>query len=90
MQFNYSGERFADLQMLRYKLPGFELLTAQQKAYIYYLAEATLWGRDITFDQYGRYNLLIRKTLEELLGVIKAENDTSDDAKALTIYLKRV
>ena len=50
MQFNYSGERFADLQMLRYKLPGFELLTAQQKAYIYYLAEATLWGRDITFD----------------------------------------
>ena len=90
MQFNYSGERFADLQMLRYKLPGFELLTAQQKAYIYYLVEATLWGRDITFDQYGRYNLLIRKTLEELLGVIKAENDTSDDAKALTIYLKRV
>lgn len=90
MQFNYSGERFADLQMLRYKLPGFELLTAQQKAYIYYLAEATLWGRDITFDQYGRYNLLIRKTLEELLGVIKVENDTSDDAKALTIYLKRV
>lgn len=90
MQFNYSGERFADLQMLRYKLPGFELLTAQQKAYIYNLAEATLWGRDITFDQYGRYNLLIRKTLEELLGVIKAENDTSDDAKALTIYLKRV
>ena len=90
MQFNYSGERFADLQMLRYKLPGFELLTAQQKAYIYYLAEATLWGRDITFDQYGRYNLLIRKTLEELLSVIKAENDTSDDAKALTIYLKRV
>ncbi|MCI6491401.1 MAG: dipeptidyl peptidase 3 [Prevotella sp.] len=90
MQFNYSGERFADLQMLRYKLPGFELLTAQQKAYIYYLAEATLWGRDITFDQYGRYNLLIRKTLEELLGVIRAENDTSDDAKALTIYLKRV
>lgn len=90
MQFNYSGERFADLQMLRYKLPGFELLTAQQKAYIYYLAEATLWGRDITFDQYGRYNLLIRKTLEELLGVIKAEDDTSDDAKALTIYLKRV
>ena len=90
MQFNYSGERFADLQMLRYKLPGFELLTAQQKAYIYYLAEATLWGRDITFDQYGRYNLLIRKTLEELLGVIKAENDTADDAKALTIYLKRV
>ena len=90
MQFNYSGERFADLQMLRYKLPGFELLTAQQKAYIYYLAEATLWGRDITFDQYGKYNLLIRKTLEELLGVIRAENDTSDDAKALTIYLKRV
>ena len=49
--FKYTDERFADLQMLRYQLPGFEKLSAQQKAYIYYLAEATLWGRDITFDQ---------------------------------------
>ena len=64
--FQYSGERFADLQMLRYQLPGFEALTPKQKTYIYYLAEATLWGRDIIYDQWGRYNLLIRKTLEAI------------------------
>lgn len=62
--FQYSGERFADIQMLRYELPGFKELSPRQKAYVYYLAEATLWGRDITFDQFGKYNLLIRKTLE--------------------------
>lgn len=90
MQFQYSGERFADLQMLRYKLPGFEELTARQKAYVYYLSEATLWGRDITFDQYGRYNLLIRKTLEEVFRLLKADNDTSPEAEALVTYLKRV
>lgn len=90
MQFQYSGERFADLQMLRYKLPGFEELTARQKAYVYYLSEATLWGRDITFDQYGRYNLLIRKTLEEVFRLLKSDNDTSPEAEALVTYLKRV
>lgn len=90
MQFQYSGERFADLQMLRYQLPGFEQLTARQKGYIYYLAEATLWGRDITFDQYGRYNLLIRKTLEAIIQSTSYEQAAGADKDALKTYLKRV
>lgn len=90
MQFQYSGERFADLQMLRYQLPGFEQLTARQKGYIYYLAEATLWGRDITFDQYGRYNLLIRKTLEAIIQSPSYEQATGADKDVLKTYLKRV
>lgn len=66
--FEYStNERFADVQLLRYRLNGFEELTLQQKKYIYYLSEATLWGRDITFDQFGRYNLEIRRLLERSL-----------------------
>ena len=64
--FRYVDERFADLQMLRYRLNGFEELSIQQKRLIYYLSEAALYGRDITFDQYGKYNLLIRKMLEEV------------------------
>ena len=89
--------RFADIQMLRYNLPGFEALTSSQKAYIYYLSEATLWGRDITFDQFGKYNLLIRRTLEAIY-TSKLQNtkqasegskDSADDA-ALETYLKRV
>lgn len=94
MDFKYNDERFADIQMLRYQLPDFESLTARQKAYIYYLSEATLWGRDITFDQNGRYNLLIRKTLEAILCTYgkKTEDgyDTSDIKPELIEYLKRV
>ena len=60
----YSDEKFADIQMLRYRLNGFEQLTLQQKKYIYYLSLATLCGRDITTDQYGKYNIKIRKLLE--------------------------
>ena len=94
MEFKYNDERFADIQMLRYQLPDFESLTARQKAYIYYLSEATLWGRDITFDQNGRYNLLIRKTLEAILRTYgkKTEEgyDTSDIKPELIEYLKRV
>lgn len=92
MQFQYSGERFADLQMLRYQLPGFEELTAQQKAYIYYLSEATLWGRDITFDQYGRYNLLIRKTFEAIVTSpsFTGRDEADREGHALLTYLKRV
>lgn len=95
----YSGERFADIQMLRYDLPGFDELTPKQKAYMYYLSEATLWGRDIIFDQWGRYNLLIRKTLEAIYnymyareenGRITERDDLSEDDKALTEYLKRL
>lgn len=94
MEFKYNDERFADIQMLRYQLPDFESLTARQKAYIFYLSEATLWGRDITFDQNGRYNLLIRKTLEAILSTYgkKTEDgyDTSDIKPELIEYLKRV
>lgn len=87
--FNYSDERFADLQLLRYRLNGFESLTAQQKQLVYYLSEATLWGRDITFDQFGKYNLRIRKMLEVVFARYHG-NRESEDFKALEIYLKRV
>ena len=63
VDFNYQSERFADVQLLRYRLNGFEKLSLQQKKLVFYLAKATLFGRDITFDQYGKYNLRIRKTL---------------------------
>ena len=89
MEFNYSGERFADIQMLRYQLPGFEQLSASQKAYIYYLSEAALWGRDIIYDQNGRYNLLIRKTLEAVFSNGEIDTNT-DDGSAFMEYLKRV
>lgn len=92
MGFKYTDERFADIQMLRYQLPGFEELSAKQKAYVYYLSEATLWGRDITFDQYGKYNLLIRKTLEAIFTekLQGKEESLSEDGKELVVYLKRV
>ena len=64
MGFVYQDERFADLQLLRYRLNGFDELSLRQKKLIYYLSKATLFGRDITFDQYGKYNLRIRKMLE--------------------------
>ena len=87
--FNYSDERFADLQLLRYRLNGFESLTPQQKELVYYLSEATLWGRDITFDQFGKYNLRIRKMLEVVFTRFHGDRE-SIDFKALEVYLKRV
>ena len=88
-QFNYSDERFADLQLLRYRLNGFENLSLSQQLYIFYLAKATLMGRDITFDQQGRYNLRIRKTLEAIYK--KYDGDRGgDEFHALEVYLKRV
>ena len=87
--FIYTDERFADLQMLRYKLPQFEKLSLQQKKYIYYLSQATLCGRDITTDQFGKYNLRIRKTLETLYTEFKASADEENFEK-LALYLKRV
>ena len=87
--FNYSDERFADLQLLRYRLNGFESLTPQQKELVYYLSEATLWGRDITFDQFGKYNLHIRKMLEVVFTRFHGDRE-SIDFKALEVYLKRV
>ena len=82
-------ERFADIQMLRYELKGFEQLSLQQKMYIYCLAKATLMGRDITFDQQGRYNLRIRKTLEAVYRNYEGDRESAD-FKALEVYLKRV
>jgi dipeptidyl-peptidase-3 len=87
--FNYCDERFADLQMLRYRLNGFERLTLQQKKLVFYLAKATLYGRDITFDQFGKYNLRIRKTLEVIYNDLCIPRNTCD-FQALQIYLKRV
>lgn len=87
--FSYSDERFADLQLLRYQLPGFEQLSLRQKQYVYALSQATLYGRDITFDQFGKYNLRIRKMLEAIYTASSIAHDT-DDFKALEIYLKRV
>ena len=87
--FEYSGERFADLQMLRYRLNGFDNLSLRQKLYIYYLAQATLSGRDITTDQFCRFNLKIRKTLEAVYVNFKGDRESADFA-GLTVYLKRV
>ena len=88
-KFSYSDESFADIQMLRYQLKGFEDLSLQQKKLIYYLSEATLYGRDITFDQFGKYNLIIRKTLEAILLSYKGDREC-EQFKALEVYLKRV
>ena len=88
-QFRYTDERFADIQMLRYRLDGFEALTMRQKLYIYYLAKATLCGRDITTDQFGRYNLRIRKVLEAIYERYEGDRTTAE-YKALETYLKRV
>ena len=87
--FNFSDERFADLQMLRYRLNGFEKLTLNQKRLVYFLVKATLYGRDITFDQFGKHNLRIRKTLEVIYSDLRIPRD-NDDFRALQVYLKRV
>lgn len=87
--FNYSDTRFADIQMLRYRLGGFDKLSARQKELIYYLSEATLYGRDITFDQFGAYNLKIRKTLEAVF-VSEAVDHGTEQFGELAVYLKRV
>lgn len=94
--FRYSDERFADIQMLRYRLNDFDSLTLRQKLLVYYLSEATLWGRDITFDQFGASNLKLRKTLEAIFKHIKGkkeetqEKENSADELAFVEYLKRV
>ncbi len=98
---NYSDEKFADIQMLRYRLNGFEQLSLNQKQYVYCLAKATLCGRDITTDQFGRYNLKIRKLLEALYLIYKeqpealglqelSQEQDQEQFEAMTVYLKRV
>lgn len=81
--------RFADIQMLRYRLDGFDKLPLNSKKLIYCLSEATLWGRDITFDQFGKYNLKIRKTLEAVFLSYKGDR-LDKEFLALTEYLNRV
>lgn len=98
---NYSDEKFADIQMLRYRLNGFEQLSLNQKQYVYCLAKATLCGRDITTEQFGRYNLKIRKLLEALYLIYKeqpeilglqglSQEQEQEQFDAMTVYLKRV
>ena len=87
--FKYADEQFADIQMLRYKVEGFDRLTLRQKTYIYYLQEAALLGRDILFDQNGRYNLRIRRMLESVYTGYAGDRGCAD-FQALTTYLKRV
>lgn len=87
--FKYTDEQFADIQMLRYKVEGFEKLSLKEKTYIYYLQEAALHGRDILFDQNGRYNLRIRRVLEALYQNFIGDRQSAF-FQAVTVYLKRV
>ena len=88
-KFDYTVEQFADLQILRYRVPGFETLTLKQKELVYYLTEAALQGRDILFDQNGKYNLTIRRMLEAVYTGYQGDRETPD-FKAMEVYLKRV
>ena len=88
-KFDYTVEQFADLQILRYRVPGFEDLSLKQKEVVYYLTEAALQGRDILFDQNGKYNLTIRRMLEAVYTGYKGDKNTPD-FKAMEVYLKRV
>ena len=88
-KIDYTVEQFADLQILRYSVPGFENLSLKQKELVYYLTEAALQGRDILFDQNGKYNLTIRRMLEAVYTGYKGDKNTPD-FKAMEVYLKRV
>ena len=87
--FKYFVEKFADLKILRYQVPGFDTLTLNQKKLIYYLSQAAIAGRDIIFDQNGKYNLAIRRTLENVIETYKGDRNT-DDFKKFMVYTKRV
>ena len=88
-KFDYKVEQFADLQILRYRVPGFEELSLKQKELVYYLTEAALQGRDILFDQNGKYNLRIRQMLEAVYTSETVDRE-STDFKEMELYLKRV
>jgi dipeptidyl-peptidase-3 len=87
--FKYSVDKFADIEILHYRVPDFEKLSLKQKEMIYYLTEAALEGRDILYDQNNKYNLCIRRTLEAIYVNYKGDRE-SNDFKRMTIYLKRV
>ncbi len=88
-KFDYTVDRFADIEVLRYKVPGFEDLTLNQKLYIYYLNEAALWGRDILWDQHNKYNLEIRRMLENVYTSFAGDRESAE-FKAFEQYLKQV
>ena len=87
--FKYSVDKFADIEILRYRVPDFETLTLKQKELLYFLNQAALEGRDILYDQNNKYNLCIRRTLETVYVNYKGDRN-SDEFKKLTTYLKRV
>jgi len=87
--FEYVLEQFADLRILRYKVPGFEDLNLKQKKLIYYLSQAAVSGRDILFDQNGKYNLLIRRTLENIYTTFNGDK-SSKEWQEFVVYLKRI
>ena len=87
--FEYQVEQFADLQILRYRVSGFEKLSLRQKQLIYYLSQAALEGRDILYHQNGKYNLPVRRLLEAIFVAYKGSRDT-DEFRAFEVYLKRV
>ena len=89
MEFKYVVDQFADIQVLRYQVPGFEALSLRQKQLLYHLSEAALMGRDILYDQNGRHNLVIRQTLEAIFRNYAGDR-TTDDYRAFETYLKRV
>jgi len=88
-EFSYRAEQFADLQVLRYKIPGFEKLTPKEKELAYYLYQAALCGRDIIWDQHNKHNLAIRRTLENIYTTYKGDKN-SEDYKKFVVYTKRV
>src|SRR3990172_9643889 len=87
--FQYVSEQFADLQILRYRVPGFEQLNPKQKELVYYLYEAALSGRDIFYDQNYKNNLKVRKTLEAIVSSFNGDKN-SDDYKNFLVYAKRI
>ena len=87
--FDYTVDRFADIEVLRYKVPDFENLTPQQRILIYYLTEAAITGRDILWDQNGKYNLAIRDLIENVYTNYDGDRDNAD-FKALETYLKQI
>lgn len=87
--FKFDSEQFADLRILRYQVPGFEQLSTKQKELVYYLYEAALCGKDIIWDQNYKYNLTVRKTLENIVATYKGDKN-SDEWKKFMVYAKRV
>ncbi len=88
-EFTYEVDRFEDISVLRYRLPGFDQLPAAEKEFIYYLSEAALCGRDILWDQNFKYNIIIRKTIEAVIDSYSGDRDT-DEFKSFITYAKRV